>query len=67
MICGIHKLVGHLSSEEKKIVSDIILNMVQLENIVTTLKRKRPESVKNIKQVYNVPRQNSKMIRGPRS
>ena len=64
-ICGLNnhdlceKLVGHpiacrLMPEEKECVDDMTLNLVQLKNILATLKRKRPENISNIKQVYNI-------------
>ncbi|XP_050919722.1 uncharacterized protein LOC127137294 [Lathyrus oleraceus] len=51
------KLVGHpivyrLMPEEKECVVNMTLNLVQLKNILATLKRKRPENISNIKQVY---------------
>lgn len=78
MVCGIHnhalchKLVGLpivlcLISEEKKLVFDMTSNMVQPKNILSTLKRKRPENVSNIKRIYNVRRQNNKAVKDPKS
>lgn len=73
VICDIHnhdmrhKLVSHLiacllNPEEKEIISNLTLNMVQPKNILTTLKRKRPQDISNIKQVYNVRSQNNKAV-----
>lgn len=53
MLCGVHnhglnhKLVGNpiisrLDSEEKKIVAEMKMNLVQLKNISATLKQKDP-------------------------
>ncbi|XP_050896317.1 protein FAR1-RELATED SEQUENCE 6-like [Lathyrus oleraceus] len=77
-ICGLHnhdlceKLVGHLIVfrlilEEKGCVSDMTLNLVQPKNILTTLKRKKPENIPNIKQVYNISYQNNKAPKEDRS
>ena len=43
------------------------LNMVQPKNIFETLKRKIPQNILNIKQVYNVRAQNNEVIRGQRT
>ncbi|XP_050920180.1 protein FAR1-RELATED SEQUENCE 5-like [Lathyrus oleraceus] len=51
-------------SEEKECVVDMTLNLVQPKNILTTLKRKRPENISNIKQVYNIKYQTNKALRG---
>lgn len=62
VICDLHnhdmceKLTGHsiacrLMPEEKEIVSDMTLNMVQPKNILATLKHKIPKNILNIKQV----------------
>ncbi|XP_050920380.1 uncharacterized protein LOC127138017 [Lathyrus oleraceus] len=53
------KLVGHpsvcrLMLEEKEYVADMTLNLVQLKNILVTLKWKRPKNISNIKQVYKI-------------
>ncbi|XP_050918727.1 uncharacterized protein LOC127136177 [Lathyrus oleraceus] len=52
--------------EEKECVDDITLNLVQPKNILVTLKRKRPENISNIKQVYNSQYQTNKALRGGR-
>lgn len=60
VICGFHnhgmceKLVEHpiacrLMSEEKEIISDMTLNMVQPKNKLATLKRKRLGNISNIR------------------
>ncbi|XP_050876420.1 uncharacterized protein LOC127080131 [Lathyrus oleraceus] len=65
VICGLHnhdlceKLADHpsvrwLIPEEKECVAHMTLNLVQPKNIIVTLKRKRPENISNIKQVYNI-------------
>src|SRR4051812_26510530 len=78
VICGIHnhaldaKLHGHpmacrLSREEKNVISDLKIVKVAPRNILADLKRKKPDSVSNIKQVYN-ERHNLKVLKmGPRS
>ncbi|XP_058721691.1 protein FAR1-RELATED SEQUENCE 5-like [Vicia villosa] len=78
VICGIHnhsleaKLHGHptvcrLSREEKNVISDLSIIKVAPRNILADLKRKNPDSVSNIKQVYN-ERHNFKVLKmGPRS
>ncbi|XP_050878109.1 uncharacterized protein LOC127081920 [Lathyrus oleraceus] len=38
-----------------------------LKNIIATLKRKRPENISNIKQVYNIRYQTNKALKGDRS
>lgn len=68
----INKLVGHpivcrLVSEERKLVSDMTLNIVAPKNIVVSLKPKRPLNISNIKQIYNVHVRDNKTIRGPKS
>src|SRR3954469_5783002 len=78
VICGIHnhaldsKLHGHpmacrLSRKEKNVISDLTIVKVAPHNILADLKRKQPDSVSNIKQVYN-ERHNLKVLKmGPRS
>lgn len=61
-----HKLADHsiacrLNAEEKKLVSDMTLIMVQPKNIFSTLKRKILESLSNIRQLYNVSNLNNKL------
>lgn len=74
VICGIHnhdlchKLSGHpivccLNSKEKKLIYHMTFNTIQPKNILSTLKRKRPENVSNIKQVHNIHTRNNKAIR----
>ncbi|XP_058775209.1 uncharacterized protein LOC131649464 [Vicia villosa] len=64
VIYGLHrkdlseKLYGHpiacrLLREEKECVSGMTLNLVQLKNILATLKRKILKNIANIKHVYN--------------
>src|SRR3954464_8607576 len=78
VICGMHnhaldvKLHGHpmacrLSREERNVISDLTIVKVAPRNILADLKRKKPDSVSNIKQVYN-ERHNLKVLNmGPRS
>src|SRR3954466_6850661 len=78
VICGIHnhaldvKLHRHpmacrLSREERNVISDLTIVKVAPRNILADLKRKKPDSVSNIKQVYN-ERHNLKVLNmGPRS
>ncbi|XP_050918549.1 uncharacterized protein LOC127135977 [Lathyrus oleraceus] len=47
-----HPSVCRLIPEEKECVLDMTLNLVQLKNILATLKQKQPENISNIKQVY---------------
>ncbi|XP_058759135.1 uncharacterized protein LOC131632404 [Vicia villosa] len=64
VICGLHnhelcaKLQGHpiacrLNLVEKASIKDLSLNFVQPKNILVTLKRKEPDNISNIRQVYN--------------
>ena len=75
VICGLHnhelclKLAGHpivcrLKPEEKTCISEMTLNLVQPKNILATLKRKEPDNIANIKQVYNIRYLTNKAIRG---
>jgi len=48
-----HLLAGRLMEEDKKIVHDLTESSVKPKNILTNLKKKRQESITNIKQVYN--------------
>src|SRR3954464_13395214 len=78
VICGIHnhaldvKLHGHpmacrLSREERNVISDLTIVKVAPRNILADLKRKKPDSISNIKQIYN-ERHNLKVLNmGPRS
>ncbi|XP_058776866.1 protein FAR1-RELATED SEQUENCE 5-like [Vicia villosa] len=78
VICGLHnhelcaKSQGHpsicrLNPEEKTSIRDISLNLVQPKNILATLKRKEPDSVSNIRQMYNQRYHNNKASWGDRS
>ncbi|XP_058765474.1 uncharacterized protein LOC131638966 [Vicia villosa] len=76
VICGVHnhaldaKLHGYpmacrLSHEEKIVISDLSIDKVAPRNILADLKRKKPDNVSNIKQVYN-ERHNLKVLKmGP--
>ncbi|XP_058784489.1 uncharacterized protein LOC131659295 [Vicia villosa] len=78
VICEIHNhaletnLHGHLSAcrlshEEKDVISELSIIKVAPRNILADLKRKTPDSVSHIKQVYN-ERYNLKVMKmGPRS
>src|SRR4051812_10937734 len=56
-----------LSHEERNVISDLTIVKVAPRNILANLKRKKPDSVSNIKQVYN-ERHNLKVLKmGPRS
>ncbi|AES71280.2 FAR1 DNA-binding domain protein [Medicago truncatula] len=48
-----HLLTGRLMEDDKKIVHDLTDSSVKPKNILTNLKKKRKESITNIKQVYN--------------
>jgi len=48
-----HLLAGRLMEDDKKIVHDLTDFLVKPKNILTNLKKKRKESMTNIKQVYN--------------
>lgn len=58
-----HPIVCRLDPEEKEFVSYLTLNMVPPKNILETLKRKMPQNVSNIKQIYNVQAVNNKVTR----
>ena len=47
-----HPIVGQLKSEEKEIISEMSIIKVAPRNILADLKRKRPQNVSNIKQVF---------------
>lgn len=70
VICGVHNhglghklanhmIVCHMNVKEKKLVSDITLNMDQSKNILSNLKRKRSKSISNIRQACNVHNRNN--------
>ncbi|XP_058765819.1 uncharacterized protein LOC131639333 [Vicia villosa] len=72
-VCELHnhaletKLHGHsiacrLNREEKDSISELSIIKVALRNILVDLKRNRPDSVSNIKQVYN-ERYNLKVVK----
>ncbi|XP_058774208.1 uncharacterized protein LOC131648473 [Vicia villosa] len=78
VICGLHnhdlyaKLQGHpiacrFGLEEKTSIKDMSLNFVQPKNILATLKRKEPDNIANIKQVYNQQYRSRKESMGDRS
>ncbi|CAK8543296.1 unnamed protein product [Lathyrus sativus] len=62
-----HPIVCRILPEERELVSDMTLNMVALENILITLKQKKPLNVSNIKQIYNVHARDNNVVRLPRS
>ncbi|XP_058780892.1 uncharacterized protein LOC131654994 [Vicia villosa] len=75
VIFGLHnhelcaKLQGHpmacgLNPIKKASIKDMSLNFVQPKNIPATLKRKEPDNISNIGQVYNQRYRNNKAIRG---
>ncbi|CAK8566054.1 unnamed protein product [Lathyrus sativus] len=77
-MCGLHnhdlclKLVGHpnvcrLKPKEKECISDMTLKLIQPKNILAALKRKQPDNIANIKQVYNIWYLVNKTIREDRS
>ncbi|XP_058761441.1 protein FAR1-RELATED SEQUENCE 5-like [Vicia villosa] len=63
VVCGLHNhaletkllhpIVCRLNHEEKDSILELSIIKVAPRNILADLKRKRPESVSNIKQVYN--------------
>ncbi|AES78121.1 otubain [Medicago truncatula] len=59
-----HLLAGRLMEDDKKIVHDLSNSSVKPKNILTNLKKKRQESMTNIKQVYNVRHKFKKTKRG---
>ncbi|XP_058768633.1 protein FAR-RED ELONGATED HYPOCOTYL 3-like [Vicia villosa] len=62
-----HLITYRLSREEKDVILELSIIKVAPRNILADLKRKRPDSVSNIKQVYN-ERYNLKVEKmGPRS
>jgi len=48
-----HLLAERLMEDHKKIVHDFTNSSVKPKNILTNLKKKRKESMTNIKEVYN--------------
>ena len=62
-----HPSVCRLKPEDKTCISEMTINLVPPKNILATLKRKEPENVSNIRQVYNIRYQTNKAIRGDRS
>ncbi|XP_058726905.1 uncharacterized protein LOC131598306 [Vicia villosa] len=48
-----HPIACRLSCEKKDAISELSIIKVSLRNILSDLKRKKPDSVSNIKQVYN--------------
>lgn len=64
---AVHPIVFHLKPEEKENILYMYLIRVAPKNILACLKQKRPESVSNIKQVYNVCYRNNMGRRGPRT
>ncbi|XP_058762910.1 uncharacterized protein LOC131636301 [Vicia villosa] len=62
-----HPITCRLSREEKDSISELSIIKVAPRNILAKLKRKIPDSVSNIKQVYN-EQYNLKVVKmGPRS
>lgn len=59
-----HPIAYYLIPEEKKIISNMTLNMVQPKNILAILKRIRPRNISNIKQVINICVLNNKALNG---
>jgi len=59
-----HLLAGRLMEDGKKIVHDLTNSSVKPKNILTSLKKKRKESLANIKQVYNERHKFKKAKRG---
>src|SRR4051812_14488292 len=62
-----HPMACRLSRKERNVISDLTIVKVAPRNILADLKRKKPDSFSNIKQVYN-ERHNLKVLNmGPRS
>ena len=57
-------LAGRLMEDDKSIVHDLTNSSVKPKNIFTNLKKKRQESMTNIKQVYNERHKFKKAKRG---
>ncbi|XP_058766511.1 uncharacterized protein LOC131640124 [Vicia villosa] len=57
-------MASRLNPVEKASIKDMSLNFVQPKNILATLKRKEPDNISNIRQVYNQRYRNNKAIRG---
>src|SRR4051812_12347303 len=56
-----HPMACRLSREERNVISDLTVVKVAPRNILVDLKRNKPDSVSNIKQVYN-ERHNLKVL-----
>jgi len=59
-----HLLAKRLMEDDKEIVHDLTNSSVKPKNILTNLKKKRQESMTNIKQVYNERHKFKKAQRG---
>ena len=59
-----HLIAGRLMEDDKKIVHDLTNSSVTPKNIMTNLKKKRQESMTNIKQVYDEHHKFKKAKRG---
>ena len=77
VICGLHdhafdtKLQGHpivcwIKPKKKETILEMSMIKVAMRNILTDLKLKRPQSVSNIRQVYNERYQQKIVNRGLR-
>ncbi|CAI8583792.1 unnamed protein product [Vicia faba] len=51
-----HPIASRLNVEEKKLVYEMINDMVLPKDILTTLKKRRPDNVTTIKHIYNTIR-----------
>jgi len=59
-----HLLAERLMEDDKKIVHDLTDSSVKPKNILPNLKKKRKESITNIKQIYNERHKFKKTKRG---
>ncbi|XP_050891220.1 uncharacterized protein LOC127096711 isoform X2 [Lathyrus oleraceus] len=55
-----HPIASRLNVEEKKLVYEMINNMVLPKDILMTLKKRRPDNVTTIKHIYNACRRYKK-------
>ncbi|CAJ2676004.1 unnamed protein product [Trifolium pratense] len=62
-----HLVAGRLKPEEKETVVEMTGNQIPPRNIMSTLKKRNPDSATSIKQLYNAKHRLKLAARGPRS
>ncbi|CAJ2651984.1 unnamed protein product, partial [Trifolium pratense] len=62
-----HLVAGRLKPEEKEMVVEMSGNLIPPRNIMSTLKKRNPDSVTSIKQLYNAKHRLKLAARGSRS